>query len=61
MPDANSEYIVLRYQRAPRNQQNAPRVGYSSDPEKRKEQYRKHPTNGPLIEGAITKIYRPTP
>ena len=60
MPDANSEYFVFRYQRAPRKQQNAPRMGYSSNPAKRKEQYREHPANGPLIEGAITKIYRPT-
>ena len=60
MPDANREYFVLRYQRAPLKQRNTPRLGYSSDPEKRKELYRKHPANGPLIDGAITKIYRPT-
>ena len=40
MLDTNSEYIVLRYQRAPRYQQNESSVWYSSNPENRKEQYR---------------------
>ena len=56
------KYEVLRYQRAqrdPRTKQIKPRFAYSSDPDKRKEQYKEHPTTGPLLEGGIAAIYRP--
>ncbi len=57
------KYVVMRYQRAeidPRTKQIKPRFAYSSDPDKRKEEYKEHPADGPLLEGAIAGIYHPT-
>lgn len=60
MPQPNQGYEILRYQRNLRGLPDKDRIAYSSDNEKRKEQYRKNPTTGPLLEAGIAKIYQPT-